>query len=271
MPADWMDVSSLSFNTLMLLERVQLSWFPGWVPEAQLAVALRANPNVEWYLRHKCPELNEWLDDLMVKEDVYQPPGPEEIRRAEIDIMKSINDLIVYVVSPDVYDSQPFLKWNPDELTSLVDFSGKKVVDIGSGTGKIAFIAAAKAKVVYAVEPVSNLRLYLRDKAVDRGLKNIFVLDGLIASIPFEDKFADITICGYVFGDDPNDELQEMLRITKPGGMVILCPGNDDHDNDKHGFLVKNGFEWSRFEEAGVRLVRKYWKEIRLHGKRSLL
>ncbi len=266
MPADWMDVSSLSFNTLMLLERVQLSWFPGWVPEALLAVALRANPNVEWYLRHKCPELKEWLDNLMKKEGGDQPPNPEDIRQAEIDIMKSINDLIVYVVSPDIYDSQPFLKWNPDELTSLVDFSDKKVVDIGSGTGKIALIAASKAKAVYAVEPVANLRIYLREKAVNLGLKNIFVPDGLITNIPFEDEFADITLGGYVFGDDPNEELLEMLRITKPGGMVILCPGNDDQDNDKHDFLVKNGFEWSRFDEPGVRLVRKYWKKIHLRS-----
>ncbi len=61
MPVNWMDVSGLSFNTLLLLERVQLSWFPGWVPEKELAIASRANPVVDWYLRHKCPELNEWL------------------------------------------------------------------------------------------------------------------------------------------------------------------------------------------------------------------
>ena len=262
MPVDWMDVSSLPFNTLLLLERIQLSWFPGWVPETQFAVALRANPNVEWYLRHKCPEMNEWLDKVMMKEGENQPLDPKDIRQAEIEIMKSINDLIVYVVSPDVYDSQPFLKWNPDELTSLVDFSDKRVVDIGSGTGKIALIAAAKAESVYAVEPVANLRIYLRNKAVALGLKNIFVVDGLITDVPFEDKFADVTICGYVFGDDPMDELQEILRVTKPGGMVILCPGNDDQDNDRHSFLVKNGFEWSKFEEPGVRFVRKYWKII---------
>ena len=262
MPADWMDVSSLPFNTLLLLERVQLSWFPGLVPEAQLAISLRANPNVEWYLRHKCPQLNEWLDDVMIKAEGDQPLNSQEIRQAEIDILKSINDLIVYVVSPEVYDSQPFLKWNPDELTSLIDFSGRRVVDIGSGTGKIALIAAAQAKEVYAVEPVANLRVYLKDKAVSLGLKNIFVMDGLISDIPFEDKFADITICAYVFGDDPNEELQEMLRITKPGGMLILCPGNDDQDNDRHGFLVKNGFKWSRFEEPGVRFVRKYWRKV---------
>lgn len=262
MPADWMDVSSLPFNSLLLLERVQLSWFPGWVPEIRLAVALRANPDVEWFMRHKCPELNEWLDDLMKKEGENQSPDPGEIRQAEIEIMKSINDLIVYVVSPDVYDSQPFLKWNQDELTSLVDFTGKRVIDIGSGTGKIALIAAALAESVYAVEPVANLRIYLRNKVVDQGLRNIFVVDGLITDVPFEDEFADISICGYVFGDDPNEELQEMTRVTKPGGMVILCPGNDDQDDERHGFLIEKGFEWSKFEEPGVRFVRKYWKIV---------
>ncbi len=55
MPVNWIDVTKLSFNTLLLLERVQLSCFPGWVPEEELAIALQANPTVEWYLRHKFP------------------------------------------------------------------------------------------------------------------------------------------------------------------------------------------------------------------------
>ena len=39
MSLDWIDVTDLSFNTLLLLERVQLSWFPGWPPAGELAVA----------------------------------------------------------------------------------------------------------------------------------------------------------------------------------------------------------------------------------------
>ncbi len=35
MPREWMDVSQLSFNTLLLLEQVQLSWLPGWLPEKE--------------------------------------------------------------------------------------------------------------------------------------------------------------------------------------------------------------------------------------------
>ena len=62
MPLDWIDVTDLSFNSLLLLERVQLSWFPGWVPENELALALQANPAVDWYLRHKCPEIAPWLE-----------------------------------------------------------------------------------------------------------------------------------------------------------------------------------------------------------------
>lgn len=56
-----------------------------------------------------------------------------------------------------------------------------------------------------------------------------------------------------------------MLRVTKPGGMVILCPGNSDVDNDIHGFLASQGFQWARFEEppgGGGGMKRKYWKEI---------
>ena len=36
------------------------------LPRDSLAVALRANPAVDWYLRQKCPEVAPWLDDLPV-------------------------------------------------------------------------------------------------------------------------------------------------------------------------------------------------------------
>jgi hypothetical protein len=62
MPVKWMDVSSLSFNTLLLLELVQLSWLPTNVQSTELATALRGNPVVDWYIRHKCPELEPWLE-----------------------------------------------------------------------------------------------------------------------------------------------------------------------------------------------------------------
>lgn len=86
MPREWMDVSHLSFNALLLLEQVELSWMPGWLPESELRIAFRANPVVEWYFRNKCPQLNEWLDRVMsIDTDSCSPE--QIIRQAEVEIL----------------------------------------------------------------------------------------------------------------------------------------------------------------------------------------
>ncbi|MCJ7658191.1 MAG: class I SAM-dependent methyltransferase [Anaerolineales bacterium] len=176
--------------------------------------------------------------------------------------MKTINDWLVYVIAPQMYDYQPSLKRDDQELTSLVDFVGKIVLDIGSGTGRLAFLAAQNAFAVYPVEPVANLRLYIKAKANDLGLNNIYPVDGLATDIPFQDNFADITLGGHVFGDNPEEERRELERVTKLGGMVILCPGNNDKDNLAHKVLTTNGYSWSRFEEPEDGWKREYWKTI---------
>jgi SAM-dependent methyltransferase len=259
-PLDWIDVSDLSFSSLLLLERIQLSWFPGWVPEREFGIALRANPAVEWALRRRCPEIAGWLDNLMG--DADQTDGSISVREAEEAVMREINDLLVYVVDPTLYDARPFLGWDSSELTDLVDFSRKTVVDVGSGTGRLALVAARSAAVVYAVEPVGNLRRFLREKATRQGLANVYPADGLVTDIPFPDGFADVTMGGHVFGDDPENEVREVLRVTRPGGTVIACPGNDNVDNAMHRVFVAHGFDWSRFEEPEDGTKRKYWRTV---------
>jgi SAM-dependent methyltransferase len=256
----WMDVSKLSFKTLLLLERVQLSWFPGWVPEEDLAQALKANPAVEWYIRHKCPEIEVWLNWIMTR--TPPRPGQKTVRQAEIAVLESIDDLAVYATDPAAYDAQIFLNWDTQELTGVVDFTGNIVIDVGAGTGRLALAVAEIAKTVYAVEPVGNLRDYLRQKISKLGLRNVFVMDGLITSLPFPERFADITMGGHVYGDAPENEYNELVRVTRPGGMILLCPGNSDIDNPAHAYLVAHDFAWSRFEEPGDGWKRKYWKKV---------
>jgi SAM-dependent methyltransferase len=256
MSLNWLDVSPLSFNNLLLLERVQLSWFPGWVPEKELAAALQANPAVEWYMRHKCPDLNEWLDQ--VKRLV--PIGlmdARHIHMAEYKVLHVIQDLLVYVVDPAIYDAQPFNQWDSAELTSLVDFTGKTVIDIGAGTGRLSLVAAEKAAAVFAVEPVANLRRYLKEKAREKGHQNVFVVDGTITDIPFPDGFAEVTMGGHVFGDDLQAEYQEIMRVTRPGGMIILmgCSGQKECL-----FLLSESFDGRMYLEPGGGEMSKFWR-----------
>ena len=259
MPLNWMDISHVSFNSLLLLERVQIDWFPLFnIPQAEFATALRANPAVDWFLRYKNPQIIPWLDELLRN----NPQDLPDLRKAELAVIGVFVDLLVYALDPSIYDAQPFLEWDSKELTDLVDFSGKIVLDIGSGTGRLAFIAAPLAQTVFAVEPVANLRDYMRRKAASLGYKNFYAVDGLLTEIPFPDGFADVVMGGHVFGDDPEKEFGEACRVTRPGGVVIFCPGGNDFDSVSHDFLVSKGFSWGRFEEPRDGWKRKYWLQV---------
>jgi SAM-dependent methyltransferase len=261
MPLNWLDVTPISFNALLLFERAQLNWLPGWhFPPRALAIALAANPAVAWYLCHKAPEIAGWVDSVLAQPDAHTVHTPAEVREAELAVLRTLEDLLVYALDPAVYDAQPFLGWDSAELTGLTDFTGKVVLDIGAGTGRQTFTVAPLAAAVFAVEPVGNLRDYLRAKARRLGLTNVYPVDGLITRIPFPDGFADVVMSGHVYGDEPEAEVAEVMRVTRPGGMAIFIPGNNDIDNESHRYLVGQGFAWAAFEEPRDGMKRKYWK-----------
>jgi hypothetical protein len=263
MPLNWIDITPIAFNSLLLFETVQLEWFPAWdFPEIELAIALAGNPTVAWFLRHKAPAIAGWMDRVLAKPAAGGIYSPAQVRAAEIAVLATLKDLLVYALDPAIYDRLPFLGWDSAELTGLVDFSGKTVIDVGAGTGRQTFVAAEKAAAVFPVEPVGNLRRYIREKARRLGCANVFPVDGLITAIPFPAGFADVTMSGHVYGDAPEAELAELERVTKPGGMVILIPGNNDVDNAAHRCLVAHAYDWSRFEEPGDGVKRKYWKRL---------
>lgn len=261
MTLDWIDVTELSFNVILLLERVQLGWLQGWADEKALATALHANPTVRWYMVHKNPAIKDWVDGLC---DKYAPiDDAAAIREAEEVVMGVLNDLLTYAMKPELYANQEFLTYDDNELLEITDFAGKVVLDIGAGTGRLTFIAAkAGAKAVIAVEPVENLRHYIRTEAAQSGLTNVYVTDGIITRIPFFDSFADVVMGGHVFGDFMEAEYAECARVTKPGGLVIFHPGSTLHQTEAHAFLTAKGFTHKEFLEPPALMVRKYWKTI---------
>ncbi|MCL2045807.1 MAG: class I SAM-dependent methyltransferase [Oscillospiraceae bacterium] len=264
------DIFKQPIETMFLLEEHQLKYLASGELREDLAIILKAHPSIEWYMRNKAPATNAWLDELMTKHQNVPIPSMDELREIEKAVIGSMEDWIIYATTPDDYHKQPFNRWEESELTELTDYSGKIVVDIGSGTGKQAFAVAPLCKTVFCVEPVHNLRKYLKEKARRENLADkIFIVDGLLEDIPFPDGFADVVMGGHVFGDDPESEIAEMTRVAKTGGMIILCPGsadNADSESESHRVLLANGFEWSRFLEPGDVIgsgwKRKYWKTV---------
>lgn len=256
MAINWIDTSKISINALLLLERIQISWLFSYVPAQEISAVLNVHQHIEWYFVHACPELAD-----TVRKTKSRPYDTDmNLRQHEQNLLEKIADWLVYALNPASYDEQAFTKWDSAELLDLADFSKKTVIDVGAGTGRLAFTVADKAATVYCVEPVSRLRDYIKEKARKIGISNLYALDGLITQIPFADNFADIVVAGHVFGDAPDQEQAELERVVKPDGLIILCPGNSDKDNDVHNFLVGTGYTWSVFEEPEEGRKRKYWK-----------
>ena len=257
----WLDVSEIDFNALLLLEPLHAAYLAQRQPSVNMGTALRANPAVRWYLARIHPPIRHYLEDCLAL--AQSDPTPKDLHQAEKAVLDSIQDWLIYVLYPQLYDQLAFLGWPDDSLLSMANFADKVVLDIGSGTGRLAFTVAPYAKVVYAVEPVANLRRFLWEKRARLGFENVFPSDGTLMQIPFEDSFADILMAGHVFGEDFDAEYREMQRVVRDGGLILLHPGtNATSDDDAHKFLIAKGFAYDTFTEPGDGVKRKYWKQI---------
>lgn len=100
---------------------------------------------------------------------------------------------------------------------------GKRVVDLGCGTGNAALLAAERGAVVTGVDPATRLVEVAQERAAERGLQVEF-LAGNAASIPVDDGAAELllSIFAVIFAPDADAAVAEMARVTAPDGMIRL-------------------------------------------------
>ena len=252
--------ATLEVDDLLLLESFQIALLPGWVPEREFGIVLAARPEIARFLVTRCPKVTGFIDAVIQKSK--DGVVPQDLKICGDTVVWTIADLLVYNKCPEVYDTQPFHGWNFTEISSIVDLTGKTVLDCGSGTGRVALEAAETAATVFAVEPVARLRQFIRSKARQKGLSNVYVVDGFLHHLPFPDAFADIVITSHALGWKLQKELGEFQRVVRSPGVIIHCPGTAvSAEDDQHATLVAPpwGYKWSEYEEAdGPK--RKYWK-----------
>lgn len=100
-----------------------------------------------------------------------------------------------------------------------------KVLDLGCGDGNTAIPAAKRGADVLGVDIASNLVEAAKKRAEQIGLSNIRFQEGDASDL---NEFADgtfdlaISIFGAMFAPRPFDVAKEMVRVTKPGGRVVM-------------------------------------------------
>ncbi|MDR2515487.1 MAG: class I SAM-dependent methyltransferase [Christensenellaceae bacterium] len=255
MPLNWIDPANYPFNSFLLPERFQIRLMMdsgGWRNKKGewrrcMGIALNANPAVKWYLEHRCPECAEIVEKIA--ESAPKKSDPARIREAEIYALASVEDFVIYTTPEVMAEACDFLRgWHKERLFQLVPLWGKTVLDVGIGSGRLAFAAAERAAFVYASEPVSTLRAFLREKIAKEGIQNLRVADGFITALPYPDDLFDIVLCGHVLGDDWDAEIAEISRVCKDGGWLVQCPGGQKGKTDSPELLLRG---WEAFPYAG--------------------
>lgn len=110
-------------------------------------------------------------------------------------------------------------------VKSLGVESGMKVLDLGCGDGTTAIPAALAGANVLGVDIARNLVAAGNARAEALQLSNIRFEEGDASDlVNLEDKVFDlvVSIFGAMFAPRPGDVAKEMVRITKPGGRIVM-------------------------------------------------
>jgi SAM-dependent methyltransferase len=100
---------------------------------------------------------------------------------------------------------------------------GERVLDVGCGTGNGALLAAERGARVTGIDPAERLLDVARGEARARGLDVQFLL-AEAAALPFADAAMDavISVFGVIFAADPAAVVAELVRVTAPGGRIVI-------------------------------------------------
>ena len=112
---------------------------------------------------------------------------------------------------------------NPFSLRHLK--RGEKVVDVGSGAGFDAFVAAGQVGDqgdVIGIDMTPEMVAKSRASADALGLKQVGFREGLAEALPIEDGWADVVISNGAINlcADKRTVLAEIHRVLRPGGAL---------------------------------------------------
>jgi len=154
------------------------------------------------------------------------------------------------------------------EIEKLISLDGIEVVELGAGTGRLTRLLASYVRSIKAFDGSAHMLETAEASLRETGVTNWSTEVADHRRIPVEDAGADLVIAGWSFcylavwgGADWQSALQdgmnEIKRILRPGGMVILIeslgtgtekPNPPEHLGRYLDWLTESGFErgWIR-------------------------
>lgn len=129
-----------------------------------------------------------------------------------------------------------------------------RLLDIGTGTGRVLELLAADADVATGVDRSPEMLRLARGKLAAAGNQKADLVQADMRALPFEDASFDTVTMHHVlhFADDPQAVVAEAARVVAPGGKLILADYAPHQRED-----LRSRFQHSRlgFDEAGLAAI----------------
>ncbi len=120
----------------------------------------------------------------------------------------------------------PFTRESSEALVAdLGVTAGMQVLDLGCGDGNTAVPSAQLGANVLGVDIASNLVAAGNERAQALGLANLRFQEGDASDLhELEDEQFDlvVSIFGAMFAPRPFDVAKEVVRVTRPGGRIVM-------------------------------------------------
>jgi ubiquinone/menaquinone biosynthesis C-methylase UbiE len=155
-----------------------------------------------------------------------------------------------FASSPWISDEQQIAR-----LVAAAELTGcERVLDVATGPGYIAEAFSRHAREVVGIDLTDAMLAIARKRTAQRGLKNITFRTGDVRALPFVDAMFDVVVGRYALHhmEQPAALLQEMARVCRPGGTVLVEDLFASEHPDRAAY--QNHFEVLR-DSAHVRVL----------------
>jgi SAM-dependent methyltransferase len=137
---------------------------------------------------------------------------------------------------------------------------GRRVLDVGAGTGKFTRLLTDTGAEVLALEPTAGMRSVLA-----AALPEVEIVDGTAEGIPLPDESVDALCAATAFHwFDHEAALPEMARVLRAGGAMALV-WNERDESEPWVRRLTEIIRWDGYRPYGIKFD---WRPTIEHGDR---
>ncbi|KJL37471.1 Ubiquinone/menaquinone biosynthesis C-methyltransferase UbiE [Microbacterium terrae] len=113
--------------------------------------------------------------------------------------------------------------WRAATTRAIAPRPGQRILDLAAGTGASSVALTQRGATVVAAD--FSPGMIAEGRRRHSGIRNLSFVQADATDLPFDDaEFDTVTMSfGLRNVNDPKKALRELLRVTKPGGRLVVC------------------------------------------------